>query len=260
MYEFNVNEFLGKYAVCPITQAVMVDPVITADGHTYERTAIAKWLRDHDTSPNTNNPLDHKRLTPNYALRIMIEELQRVAHPQPSAPPQEENDKPEVIQPCQKQKSLTIRDNKINIFVYGEGRQTMAVLHALQELNLKGLNLLYCFNPGQINLACYRLALQAADHVLLPLDLSNDPERYGTYAEELRSFLPSSRSFTEKVLTVNVTRDNNPENNRANFFRAQRLPQPHQQVDLHSLIDMQEYITEIVNKRAEVSHQLEGPQ
>jgi hypothetical protein len=28
-----------------ITQEVMVDPVITADGHSYERTAIEVWLR-----------------------------------------------------------------------------------------------------------------------------------------------------------------------------------------------------------------------
>ena len=42
--------------VCPITQAVMEDPVMTADGHTYERAAIEQWLREHDTSPNTGEP------------------------------------------------------------------------------------------------------------------------------------------------------------------------------------------------------------
>lgn len=29
----------------------MRDPVIAADGHTYDREAIEMWLRNHDTSP-----------------------------------------------------------------------------------------------------------------------------------------------------------------------------------------------------------------
>jgi hypothetical protein len=31
----------------------MEDPVSTLDGHTYERAAIAEWLRANDTSPAT---------------------------------------------------------------------------------------------------------------------------------------------------------------------------------------------------------------
>ena len=30
--------------LCPITGEVMEDPVTTADGHAYERAAIAQWL------------------------------------------------------------------------------------------------------------------------------------------------------------------------------------------------------------------------
>ena len=40
--------------VCPITQEVMQDPVVTSDGHTYERTAIERWFETHSTSPVTN--------------------------------------------------------------------------------------------------------------------------------------------------------------------------------------------------------------
>ncbi|KAL0048081.1 hypothetical protein WJX82_007291 [Trebouxia sp. C0006] len=36
---------------CPITKAVMVEPVIAADGHTYERAAMQHWLQHHPTSP-----------------------------------------------------------------------------------------------------------------------------------------------------------------------------------------------------------------
>jgi len=38
---------------CPITTVVMRDPVVAADGHTYEREAIATWLAKHHTSPLT---------------------------------------------------------------------------------------------------------------------------------------------------------------------------------------------------------------
>jgi hypothetical protein len=58
--------------LCPITQEMMRDPVITADGHTYEREAIAKWLEAHNTSPLTNAQLDHTHLIPNHALRSLI--------------------------------------------------------------------------------------------------------------------------------------------------------------------------------------------
>lgn len=36
---------------CPITRELMRDPVIAADGHTYDREAVEMWLRNHDTSP-----------------------------------------------------------------------------------------------------------------------------------------------------------------------------------------------------------------
>ena len=61
--------------VCPITRELMHDPVFASDGHTYERKAIAAWLENHDTSPMTNDPLAHKHLTPNIAIRGAIAEL-----------------------------------------------------------------------------------------------------------------------------------------------------------------------------------------
>ena len=68
--------------ICPITQAPMVDPCVCADGHSYERTAIAAWLETHDTSPQTNLPLEHKQLVPNTTLRNLI----RNRVPAPAAP------------------------------------------------------------------------------------------------------------------------------------------------------------------------------
>ena len=55
-----------------MTHKVMTDPVIAADGHTYERMAIVEWLETHDTSPLTNDPLPSKVLFPNLAFMKMI--------------------------------------------------------------------------------------------------------------------------------------------------------------------------------------------
>lgn len=60
--------------VCPITCELLFDPVILADGHTYERWAITEWLEDHDTSPVTNELLSSKLLVPNWCARQYIEE------------------------------------------------------------------------------------------------------------------------------------------------------------------------------------------
>ncbi|GJP46420.1 hypothetical protein CLOM_g5711 [Closterium sp. NIES-68] len=57
---------------CPITQELMVNPVIAADGHTYELVAIQQWLEKSDRSPMTNVRLPSKALVPNRALRSMI--------------------------------------------------------------------------------------------------------------------------------------------------------------------------------------------
>ena len=61
-------------AECPLTLEVMVDPVLCADGHTYERFAIEQWLIVHSVSPKTNEPLESSRLVPNHALRSMIQD------------------------------------------------------------------------------------------------------------------------------------------------------------------------------------------
>ncbi len=51
---------------------LMDDPVVAADGHTYNRFDIENWFKEHDTSPLTNEPLEHKILTPNIMARKLI--------------------------------------------------------------------------------------------------------------------------------------------------------------------------------------------
>ena len=58
--------------VCPITTEVMSDPVMAADGHAYERSAIERWLATKSTSPMTGGALEHSILVPNHMLRRQI--------------------------------------------------------------------------------------------------------------------------------------------------------------------------------------------
>ncbi len=57
--------------VCPLTHELMIDPVITTGGYTYERGPIERWLATHDTDPLTGEPLSDKTLRPNMLVRSM---------------------------------------------------------------------------------------------------------------------------------------------------------------------------------------------
>ncbi|XP_067459566.1 WD repeat, SAM and U-box domain-containing protein 1-like isoform X1 [Thunnus thynnus] len=62
------DEFL-----CPITRELMKEPVIAADGYSYERESIESWIRGKNkTSPMTNLPLQTTLLTPNRSLKMAI--------------------------------------------------------------------------------------------------------------------------------------------------------------------------------------------
>ena len=50
----------------------MKEPVIAADGHTYERAALEAWLLHSSTSPVTGDPLAHTRIVPNVLIRSAI--------------------------------------------------------------------------------------------------------------------------------------------------------------------------------------------
>jgi len=58
-------------------QEVMADPVLCADGHTYERAAIAAWLAAHGASPHDGASLANRELTPNHALRNLLQAVRQ---------------------------------------------------------------------------------------------------------------------------------------------------------------------------------------
>ncbi|XP_027641032.2 WD repeat, SAM and U-box domain-containing protein 1 isoform X3 [Falco biarmicus] len=62
------DEFL-----CPITRELMKDPVIAADGYSYEKEAMENWISNQRrSSPMTNLPLHSPMLTPNRTLKMAI--------------------------------------------------------------------------------------------------------------------------------------------------------------------------------------------
>ena len=61
--------------ICPISLEIMEDPVIAADGYTYERVEIEAWFMKTRTSPKTNEALLHTHLVPNRNLKNLIKEM-----------------------------------------------------------------------------------------------------------------------------------------------------------------------------------------
>ena len=53
---------------------MLLDPVIAADGHTYERSAIQQWLQGSSNSPVTADKLSHTRLVPNVLVKSALAE------------------------------------------------------------------------------------------------------------------------------------------------------------------------------------------
>ena len=70
------DERPSAHLCCPITCELMKDPVITADGTTFERCAIKEWFETGArTSPTTNEPLENLTLIPNHVCKRLITAL-----------------------------------------------------------------------------------------------------------------------------------------------------------------------------------------
>lgn len=62
------DEFL-----CPITYELIREPVVAMDGHTYEKSAIEKWLKSNQTSPRSGEPMDTIRSPPIRNIHRLLE-------------------------------------------------------------------------------------------------------------------------------------------------------------------------------------------
>lgn len=97
---------------CPITNDVMVDPVVTSTGRTFERSALEKWFAEgNNLCPLTATPLDMSALRPNKILQQSIEEWNErntmimLASLKPTL---RSNDEQEIIQSLGKLQDLCI--------------------------------------------------------------------------------------------------------------------------------------------------------
>jgi hypothetical protein len=75
VFPSKVDELLSETFVCPILLELMSDPVVAADGHSYERSAIMAWIERNGAkslSPITGKKLRDLKLKTNNALRIAI--------------------------------------------------------------------------------------------------------------------------------------------------------------------------------------------
>merc|ERR1719436_1758591 len=55
--------------ICPLTMRLFCEPVVAADGHTYEKRAVEEFLRTNSRSPVTGNLLRFQHVYPNNVLK-----------------------------------------------------------------------------------------------------------------------------------------------------------------------------------------------
>jgi len=70
--------------ICPITQEMMEDPVVAADGHTYERKAFEQWIATRGAraiSPMTAERLAHRQCESNILVKKLIDQY-RLTQPE----------------------------------------------------------------------------------------------------------------------------------------------------------------------------------
>merc|ERR1719316_756907 len=63
-------------AVCELTGAMMCDPVMTPDGHLFERAAIEDWMTVSASNPRTGQPLTMEQCQPAQQMQEYIQAYQ----------------------------------------------------------------------------------------------------------------------------------------------------------------------------------------
>ncbi|CAF3190198.1 unnamed protein product [Rotaria sp. Silwood2] len=78
-----MDSFILSTLKCPITLELFVDPVVANDGHTYERSAIIKWVKNHSrTSPITRQTINIDQLKPNRVVKQLVDQYRTISTPQ----------------------------------------------------------------------------------------------------------------------------------------------------------------------------------
>ena len=69
------DNIIPESFICPITQSIMIDPVISPYGISYEKYAIENWLSKNNVDPFSQKPLHKEQLVRNFALKNAIREF-----------------------------------------------------------------------------------------------------------------------------------------------------------------------------------------
>lgn len=89
----NVSRVVPQEFMCPILLQLMTDPVIAADGHTYDRSGIEQWFQNNQEeqrrilSPMTGAVMGTTELIPNYNIKKLIGDFQSQTIPDPVPAP-----------------------------------------------------------------------------------------------------------------------------------------------------------------------------
>lgn len=78
MYVEENNRFIERLEqeyTCSISKLPMTDPVMAADGQSYQRLDIEEWFKTNNKSPNTGLDLPNTDLVPNVVLKNVIHKI-----------------------------------------------------------------------------------------------------------------------------------------------------------------------------------------
>jgi GTP-binding protein EngB required for normal cell division len=64
-----------EHLICPLTQDLFLDPIVTPCGHSFSHQELLKWLNTNKSCPNCRELVNPKRLCPNLSLRQTIEDF-----------------------------------------------------------------------------------------------------------------------------------------------------------------------------------------
>ncbi|CAE8723234.1 unnamed protein product, partial [Polarella glacialis] len=186
---------------CPISQDVMKDPVITVDGHTYERKSIEEWFNQgRRTSPLTNLPLDSQELLPNLVMR------QAVADFAARLAPEMRRLKKKLEQQSAQQAPLTERCSKLEQLL-ADARaavETPASVVDVDENDEAMQALLESLEEREDEAAAMRAA---RDEALLALD---------AFTAQVQQEQASRVAALQHAQATNSNSDNNNDNNTSN--------------------------------------------
>ncbi|EQC28381.1 hypothetical protein SDRG_13928 [Saprolegnia diclina VS20] len=183
--------------ICPITHDVMDDPVVTTDGHSYERSAIEEWISTSRegapgrqvTSPATNLPLRSLQLIPNLALKRAIGEYRSGRSVSRGASPAARAISPvAVVPPLRRTEALP----EVGYFVY---RTNVALTvysrpsfdHPVHNRsNARAVTL----PAGDLVVVTKRVYGSSSNHIFLLLAAANEPALRNRYICEQQEHAP----------------------------------------------------------------------